>query len=278
MVNSLRILTYTFESGGIMVVRRIREHVTKHNWFAVGVDVGIVVLGVFLGIQASNWNDDRQRRAVAAEYRAQIISDLDNNLTDLTARQTYYASALDHSLATLALLGSQPSPENDARLVVNAYQASEVFTRPLVRGAYDEMTASGMGREIADLSVRSKLTSFYTAVVSADRTFQGTTDYREAVRRIIPTTIQRYMRMRCGDIITRHANGLRTAALYRNCKLDLNQSEIEAAAARLRSAPGLDGDLNRHIADLEQKLLLFGGILRLTSDVRADLARGWSSR
>ena len=256
-----------------MAIRRFREHAAAQNWFAVGIDVGIVVLGVFLGIQASNWNDGRQRRAVASEYRTQIISDLDNNLTDLTARQAYYAGALEQSIAALALLEAPKSPKNDAQLIVSAYQASEVFTRPLVRGAYDEMTSNGMGREIADLAVRSKLTSFYTAVVSADRTFQATTDYREKARRIIPTAIQQYMRTRCGDIITRHANGLRTAALFRNCTLDMDSTEIQAAATRLRSAPGLEEDLNRHIADLEQKLLLFSGILRLTNDVRADLAR-----
>ena len=42
-----------------MVVRRIREHVATHNWFAVSVDLLIVVAGVFLGIQASNWNEAR---------------------------------------------------------------------------------------------------------------------------------------------------------------------------------------------------------------------------
>ena len=48
-----------------MVIRRIREHVAAHNWFAVTVDVLIVVLGVFIGTQVSNWNAERleDRRA-----------------------------------------------------------------------------------------------------------------------------------------------------------------------------------------------------------------------
>ena len=32
-----------------MVVRRIRDHVATHNWFAVAIDLAIVVVGVFLG-------------------------------------------------------------------------------------------------------------------------------------------------------------------------------------------------------------------------------------
>ena len=31
-----------------MIVRRIREHVAHHNWFAVGIDLAIVIVGVFL--------------------------------------------------------------------------------------------------------------------------------------------------------------------------------------------------------------------------------------
>jgi hypothetical protein len=40
-------------------VRRIPEQ----NWFAVGLDLGIVVVGVFIGIQVANWNEARRENA-----------------------------------------------------------------------------------------------------------------------------------------------------------------------------------------------------------------------
>jgi hypothetical protein len=46
-----------------MILRRVREHVGSHNWFAVAVDFVIVVIGVFVGIQASNWNQARAERS-----------------------------------------------------------------------------------------------------------------------------------------------------------------------------------------------------------------------
>lgn len=42
-----------------MIFRRIKAHVEKENWFAVGVDFAIVVIGVFIGIQVANWNETR---------------------------------------------------------------------------------------------------------------------------------------------------------------------------------------------------------------------------
>jgi hypothetical protein len=48
-----------------MILRRVTEHVKAQNWFAVGVDFVIVVVGVFIGIQVANWNESRleQERA-----------------------------------------------------------------------------------------------------------------------------------------------------------------------------------------------------------------------
>jgi hypothetical protein len=36
---------------------RITSHVVDQNWFAVGVDFAIVVIGVFVGIQIADWNE-----------------------------------------------------------------------------------------------------------------------------------------------------------------------------------------------------------------------------
>lgn len=32
-----------------MIPRRVYEHVKAHNWFAVGVDLAVVVLGLLIG-------------------------------------------------------------------------------------------------------------------------------------------------------------------------------------------------------------------------------------
>jgi hypothetical protein len=47
----------------LVLLRRITEHVKAQNWTAVALDFVIVVVGVFIGIQVSNWNVARQDRA-----------------------------------------------------------------------------------------------------------------------------------------------------------------------------------------------------------------------
>ena len=42
-----------------MLLRSVTKHVNDQNWFAVVLDLVIVIFGVFIGIQVSNWNADR---------------------------------------------------------------------------------------------------------------------------------------------------------------------------------------------------------------------------
>ena len=73
-----------------MVLRRFRSHVAEHNWFAVAIDFLIVVMGVFVGIQASNWNQARLDSAQGREYRAMLVEDLRSNQQNLALRKHYY--------------------------------------------------------------------------------------------------------------------------------------------------------------------------------------------
>ena len=46
-----------------MILRRVIEHFRKQEWTAIAIDFAIVVIGVFVGIQVSNWNAARADRA-----------------------------------------------------------------------------------------------------------------------------------------------------------------------------------------------------------------------
>lgn len=59
-----------------MLLRRITAHIKDQNWFAVGIDFGIVVIGVFIGLQVANWNDDRAVRQDQRAMLEQIYADL----------------------------------------------------------------------------------------------------------------------------------------------------------------------------------------------------------
>ena len=58
-----------------MILRSITRHVRDQNWFAVGLDFLIVVLGVFIGIQVANWNSARLGAEQQQRYIERLSAD-----------------------------------------------------------------------------------------------------------------------------------------------------------------------------------------------------------
>jgi hypothetical protein len=66
-----------------MILRRITQHVRDQNWTAVGIDFLIVVVGVFVGLQASTWNAERIDRSREAAFLTGLAGDVESDLTEI---------------------------------------------------------------------------------------------------------------------------------------------------------------------------------------------------
>ena len=253
-----------------MVIRRIREHVATHNWFAVSVDLAIVVAGVFLGTEATSWNEDRAERADAADYRSQIIDNLKANESDLISRLAYYKQVQRHAVAALNAIEA-PDAALGEPFLIDSYQASQGWFRGLERSAYDELVDSGLSRKLGDPSLRAKVSGYYVGARTFDINAVSTAPYRDRVRRYLLSSIQEQIRAKCGDIITRSPYGIEMARLPDNCVLGLDPALAAAAAKRLSATPELREDLTRQIADLDQKIGNFHRRLKQAHDLRVDL-------
>ncbi len=253
-----------------MVIRRIREHVAAHNWFAVAVDLAIVVLGVFIATQASNWNQARIERSAAGAYRAEIIENLRANEISIDDQTTYYRRVLSHALAALHVLET-PGSEMDEAFLIHAYQASQVRQRLLAQTAYDEMKSAGLGRNVAGPEARARISAFYAQMPQMNAYTLTVTAYRDRIRRAMPISIQRQLRERCGDINRTLPGGVVGSMLPERCVLDLDRESIARAAARIRATPDLNQDLTRHIADIDQKLNQLRGFQRRARELRIEL-------
>jgi hypothetical protein len=77
-----------------MRLRHLMRHVRTQNWVAVGLDLVIVVVGVFIGIQVSNWNDARRDLTREQVYLARLDAEMDVILERLgTGADVYRESA-----------------------------------------------------------------------------------------------------------------------------------------------------------------------------------------
>ncbi len=212
------------------------------------------MLGVFLGTQVSNWNAERLAHEAGDTYRARIVRDLENNQSDLQSRGAYFSQVRTFALQVLGDLDGTAGI-SDEQFLIAAYQATQIYPRPLTRGAYDEIQGVGALDTLGDVSTRDKIANYYVAVETSEATFRNVPPYREIVRRAIPYRVQARIREACAEVMTTATTGLARLTLPETCTLEMDRSELARAAARVRATPGLEPDVTRLLADLDQKLI-----------------------
>jgi hypothetical protein len=253
-----------------MVLRRIREHVGHHNWFAVTIDLSIVVIGVFFGTQASNWNQARLERQQAREYRSMLRGDLATNLSTLTDRKKYYGWVRAEGLAALAAL-DRPSSELGEQFLIDAYQASQMQPWALKRNTYDQILSTGALVTLGSPLLRDEVANYYVGAEITGTNISALPPYREILRRVMPYRVQRSIRSRCPEKVVQYSNGAPRIILPAACTLGLDQATVRHAVEQVHDWPGLALDLNRQLVDLDQKLLSVDTISERAVKVRADL-------
>ncbi len=254
-----------------MILRRIREHVGHHNWFAVAIDFIIVVIGVFVGIQASNWNQARVERQQARDYRAMLRNDLDENLSNLATRRRYYSWVKREALATLADL-ERPADNLDDQFLVHAYQATQILPWALKRNTYDEILSVGAMASLGDPLLRDKISNYYVTSDVTGLNISVIPPYREIARRVMPYAAQQAIRARCNEKIVQNSHGSNDTILPEGpCALGLDSATVRKAVIQVHDWPGLALDLNRQLVDLDQKLFSVDAITRRATTLKAAL-------
>ncbi len=238
-----------------MILRRIIAHFRKQEWTAIAIDFVIVVLGVFVGIQVSNWNAGRVTDERSAEFTARLRADLAEEYWVYQYLTTYYDEVLANAERTIAALDGG-TPLSDEALLIGAYRATQIKIRTRRRATYDELTSTGEIGLIRDSAMRDTAMSLYTTSVFDRITSLGLqSTYREAFRMAIPNAVQRALRKNCGDRLVERGDFKAIAgSLDYPCAIGLDEKAIADAAAVLRGDARFVPMLRLRVADLETQV------------------------
>ncbi|MEO1248047.1 MAG: hypothetical protein AAFX56_20400 [Pseudomonadota bacterium] len=156
------------------MLRRFRKHITEQNWIALAFDFLIVVVGVFLGLQAQDWNQSRVDRQSERAYLERLTDDFAQLSKELESCMNIYEgslAALEHISSVVfpaAGIGPQTDMQDGAkirdsllRMTAGAIPAGRSVT-------FVEMLSSGDLRILRDESLRRELI-YYDQVAEAHR-------------------------------------------------------------------------------------------------------------
>lgn len=234
-----------------MVIRRFREHVADQNWFAVLIDVGIVVLGVFLGTQVNNWNAGRIEASQAEDHRRRLLQELDFNVRQYAAQVAYYDQVLRHGQRAVEALDDESAdPE---RFVVDAFQLTQIDQAPAKSYIYEELVAGGSVAALGDERLQNLASDYYLNVKITNDLIGLIFPYRDLVRGQVPFSLQQRIGARCGDRVVLHDGRLVGIALPATCRVTFSPGEAARVAAAIRDTPDIRRHMTRYLASVSEK-------------------------
>lgn len=231
-----------------MLLRRITEHVKAQNWTAVAIDFVIVVIGVYIGIQVSNWNDARVDAIRGRYYSERLLGDLRLEMQQYENVSAYFATVQEYAERTAALIDSE-NPALDNEFVVAAYNATQYTAAEPIRSTLDELLATGNLYLLDDRNLMDAALFLYGSQNRARLSeYALRSAYRESVRRTMPFDVQEAIRAQCGDVID-PVTGF-TGGIPADCRIDFPADRISNAASLLRNKPVIRSDLAYFLSSL----------------------------
>lgn len=238
-----------------MILRRVIEHVREQNWTAVGIDFCIVVIGVFVGIQVSNWNAERETNQKAAIFTERLRTDLRGEDWTYQFLIAYNREVLANANRAVDALEGKAALSDEA-LLVSAYRATQYRNRNQRGSTYDELISTGSIGLIRDRTVRDTAIRLYNLTIFDNLVQEGMRSrYREAFRMSLPNDVQRAVGKHCGDRGSRPGDYATIGGnLDYPCSTGLSAQDIAASARALRANPDIVRFLRLRIADLETRM------------------------
>ena len=144
-----------------MILRRVTQHVKEQNWFAVGLDFFIVVIGVFIGIQVANWNASQYERREETAIIERLRSDFARIEPDADRSLAFHQTLTEDLRTMLRSLRSGELKNEDIPAFERALVMGPAFQTSADRsGTFTELMSSGRGNILRDRDLLNLLVDY----------------------------------------------------------------------------------------------------------------------
>lgn len=220
-----------------MLLRRFSQHLKDQNWFAVGLDVCVVVVGIVIGFQVTEWKDEQNKKAQALAHLQLVVDELNRHVAHYDRRKSVVETRLNQ-IQTLKKGLQDPDSvrHNPSEFMISTYISRYRSYTPLSRAVYDGLEISGDIMQLPSKSAISKIRDYYYSIVSAELVVHGTFEpWKE-----FNYAMAGYLSVEQVDLITDADNNNRALA-------DLNVEQVVSLAQRLAN----DDEVMRWLPELE---------------------------
>jgi hypothetical protein len=145
-----------------MLLKRISHFIKNHDWFAVLVELAVIIIGLMMAFQLDRWREANVEREQERVYINHLIDDMEADLPDIE-----YAIELQSMRLTLInmLMDVAENPEKEIDYPVMFLgavdQAAYTYTPTLTNHTFENLRATGDMRLIRSKAVKDVLFDYY---------------------------------------------------------------------------------------------------------------------
>lgn len=151
-----------------MLLRQISNNLKSQNWTAVWLDLAIVVLGIFLGLQVSQWYERQQEREMESSILERLNVEFEARSTEAAGAIQFHQDEINSlNLILQSLKAGSIDDSKNSQFRDGLQSAMSYDVGPSRSGTYIEILSSGQFRLLRDQQLRSALSSYDDLVAKA---------------------------------------------------------------------------------------------------------------
>ncbi len=147
-----------------MILRRLATALREQNWFTVALEILIVVVGIFVGLQVDQWNQSRKDRLVEQQYLTLLKADFQAHIIELDeaislAESRAQLGRLLHSAIQSGRVDTDPT-----EFVWAVYSSLFLNYPSYTRATINDLLSTGNLQLILDTKLKSAIAEYYTEI------------------------------------------------------------------------------------------------------------------
>lgn len=146
-----------------MLLRRFMSHVRTENWFAVFLDLLVVVVGLFIGLQIDTWWESQRESRFEGAYLSELREDFEFNRSSLEISLAELEEIAQNIVALHEVAALKTPDMSVSELNEKFRSIANMPTFIPVNRAYTNLTGSGDLRLIKSRQLKNALADYYAA-------------------------------------------------------------------------------------------------------------------
>ena len=253
-----------------MGLMKLSLRLRAHDWTAVLIELLIVIVGILIALQVSNWNQGRLDRARGDSYYLRLQAELEADQRAMDQARKFWAQVAGFGRAAIAYSETgQRIDGSNWKTVLAYYHGSQIMPLELEDTTFSEMRDGGDLVLIANEDLRKQLADYYRLTGTGMRAniLRHDPAYRIQVRGLTPTAVQEYIWKSC----FRQLEGTNQELI--DCPSPIAEDEADDILTTYRSSASLLESLRYWNSTLAVSSIVIGGAHKQATSLAADVEK-----